>query len=242
MSEDFAQKLFGTPPAPSAAPAPTPAAPAAADVLYSSQAPAPAPVPARVPAPVAPEPAAPSVQSRAEDVNTQPATNDARAIVDAPTITLDDLAKSIPDAIAEARKADTGRTLYGDQERDAIAETIPMDGMEGATPETIAAARTELANMAIDAGASADDVAALRAALVDARINPLTDEQRMESRGRCVAAFNEAFGMDAARTLDITRKWLNGDARRAATFGQVGDNPVVALMAARLALAAQRRR
>lgn len=158
------------------------------------------------------------------------------------SLTPDDVRKTIPPEIAEARKADTGRTLYADQERDTIAESIVMDGMENMQPETVAAWRTEYANMAIDAGATQADVSVLHSALVAARSSPLTDEARAAARAECVTAFNRTYGQEAYKTLEITRAWIQQDLRRNVLFSQVGDDPQIALLAARLALAAQRRR
>ncbi len=159
-------------------------------------------------------------------------------------LTPDAVRAAIPESIAQARAADSSRRLYSDQERDAIAASIPLDDMQGQsmTGETAAAIRTELANMAMDAGATRADVDVLRSALADAHTTPLTDETRMAARNECVAAFNSTFGQEAFKTLEITRAWIQRDPRRNAMFAQVGDNPQVALLAARLALAAQRRR
>lgn len=262
MNGDLAQTLYGTPTATSASPAPasSPAAPTAphataADVLYSRPAPvqvmppapatasAPAPAPAtstlqQAPAPApAAAPAAQPVQSDADDAHPV----DTAAIE---ALTPDAVRAAIPESIAQARAADSSRRLYGDQERDAIAASIPLDDMQGQgmTGDTAAAIRTELANMAMDAGATRADVDVLRSALADAHTTPLTDEGRMAARNACVAAFNSTFGQEAFKTLEITRTWIQQDPRRNAMFAQVGDNPQVALLAARLALAAQRRR
>lgn len=257
MNGDLAQTLYGTPTATSALPAPasSPAAPhaTAADVLYSKPAPvqvtppaaatasAPAPAPATPTPTVQPAPAAAPVaqpvQADADDAHAVDA-----AVIKA--LTPDAVRAAIPENIAQARVADSSRRLYGDQERDAIAASIPLDDMQGQgmTGETAAAIRTELANMALDAGATRADVDVLRSALADARTTPLTDETRMAARNECVAAFNSAFGQEAFKTLEITRAWIQQDPRRNAMFAQVGDNPQVALLAARLALAAQRRR
>lgn len=253
---DIAQTLYG---APTATPAPTPA-PAitltAADVLYSNPSPAPAPSspPAPVPVPVtvaqpAPAPAAQPVQpvqSDAEKIDSATIegvhTAETAVIEALGKLTPDDIRNAIPDAIVEARQADASRRLYADKERDALAESIPMDGMQGVPPETVAAIRTELANMVLDAGATHAEVNVFSRALADAKASPLTEETRIAARDQCIAAYNEAFGQEAYRTLTITRAWIQQDPRRHAIFAQVGDNPQIALLAARLALAAQRRR
>lgn|GEM_PF-2443685 len=157
-------------------------------------------------------------------------------------ISVGDVLAAIPSAIAEARKADTSRRLFGDQERDALAESFTLEDVAGMQPETRAAVRTELANMAADAGASRADVDVLRSALADAQANPMTSEQRIASRDAAISAFNEAYGDQAYKTLEITRAWIQQDPRRHAIFAQVGDSPAAALLASRLALAAQRRR
>lgn len=234
---DLAQVLYGS--APAAAPAPAPAAASLSDAgsaaytLYcqvpapapAPAAPAPAPSPAPAPAPAAPEPPA------------QPdAPEDAPAAL--ARITAADVHAAIPADIVAARQADTGRRLFGDQERDALAESFALEGTSGMHPEAVAAVRVELANMTLDAGATRADVEVLRDALAAA---PLTDEQRIASRDACISAFNDAYGDQAYKTLEITRAWLQQDPRRHAIFAQVGDNPQAALLAARLALAARRR-
>lgn len=156
-------------------------------------------------------------------------------------VTADAIRAAIPEEISAARKADTARSLFGDRERDALAESFALEEVEGIQPETLAAVKTELANMAIDAGATRADVDVLRVALAESHA-PMTDEQRTASRDACVSAYNETYGEQAYKTLEITLAWIQQDPRRHALFAQVGDDPQAALLAARLALAAQRRR
>lgn len=239
---DAADILYGAP----AQPPTPPSVPAksAAETLYcqtpeSATPPAPAPTPpAPAPVPVTP----PAADASTAKPGVGPA--DAAAVLpDAlANFTPADITKAIPVETLEARKADTGRTLYGDLARDAIAESFAFEDVPGMQPETLAAVKTELANMAIDAGANQADVDVLRTAIAEANANPLTDVQRIASRDACIEAFNSTYGENATRTLEITRTWIQQDPRRHAFFAQVGDDPRAALLAARLALASKFRR
>ncbi len=238
MSGDLAQALYGSPAA-VASPSLPVTAPAPENVLYPEVTspkpvqvtpPTASPVPATSPA-LAPTPS-PSALAVSEIPSAPSPT---------PAITPDDIRKAIPEAIANTRKADVERTLFADAERDALAESIPMRDTEGLAPETVAAARLELANIAIDCGASQSDVAMISNALIAARANPMTNEQRAAARNGCITAFNETYGQEAYKTAEITRRWIQQDPRLNSIFSNVGDNKEVALIAARLALAAQRR-
>lgn len=247
---DLAQALYGSAPvAPAASPAPPASAPDAKSGAYTlycqpvTADPAPSPAPAPAAPPPAPEPQADPTGIDDADQNARPAADNVRgAEVEAlARLTPDAVRAAIPAAIVEARAADTARHLFGDQERDALASSLALDDVPGMQPETVAAVRKELANMALDAGATHADLDVLSAALAEAQAGPLTNEQRIASRDQCITAYNEAYGQEATRTLQITRAWLASDPRRAAIFEAAGgDNPKVAMLAARLALAAQR--
>ena len=139
------------------------------------------------------------------------------------------------------RAADKGRALFAD--RSQFADIIaPETIAPGAPVEVAHAMAAEVVDMALDAGCTADDLSVIQTALQDLRTTPLTDATRIESREACVQAFNEEFGEQAHSVWVQTRAWVAADPRRAAILAQVGDSPEVAVRAARMALAAQRRR
>jgi hypothetical protein len=183
---------------------------------------APAPTPVEPPQPEPP---------KAEDKPADPVELESPEVIAQKAI--DGIRDAIPDAIKEDR-ARRGRDFF-DAVPEALQREIDPAEFADLPPPMAKAVAREFQEMALDAGATADDVGAIRAALADVTIKPPTDEQRVASREACIVAFNEAFGMEAAKVLATTRAWVAADPRRARILESVGDVPAVAVRIAQLA-------
>jgi hypothetical protein len=263
---DVAATLYPSPPAPAAATPPAAPAPAPSfartplvdpaarlygepTVATAPAAPAPNPAarPAPAPATSAPAPASSGKPAAVDKPATEAPADGERAEASTPADPLTperakEIAKTFVDLAPEDVKADRarrGRDFY-DAVPDGIAREVAAGEWADMPADAAKALQSELAEMTLDAGATAEDLAVVREALAEARATPMTDEARIASRDRCIDAFNDAFGKDAAKVLATTRTWVAADPRRAALIAKVGDNPTVALRMARLAMAAQR--
>ncbi len=223
-----------------------------ASILYPDSAappPAPAPAPAASPAPspaaiAAPPPApapAPAVQATAASPSPTPAPAPAdspapAAPSDAPALTADAIAASVPEDIRQQR-AEATRRLYGTD--DALAEALPDDefATDGLAPEVQVAMAHEIRAIAGDIGLNVDDVDAIRSVIRD---TPPSDEQRVANREQIVDSLNARYGDGAYQAWIDARKFVALDPRRAALLAPAGDDPKTVLRLVELAQAAKR--
>lgn len=226
MMPTAAEILYGAPSAPAAVPAPAPApapTPAPIAAIPPAQAPAAAPVPTQAPAP------APSTSST-------DATAPAPA-ADIAGLTADMIKSGVPADVLKAR-SDPARRMYGD----TLVDALPDDEfhVEGVAADAQAALAAETRAIANDMNLQPADVDLVRTALRSVQAEPPTDEARIAGRESAVEMLNRTYGDQATEVVNLARRFLQADPRRAALLAPAGDDPKVIARVVELALQARR--
>jgi len=198
------------------------------DALYRSPPPPPAAAPVQAPPPVA---AIPPAQAPV----TAPA--DAPA-ADVTGLTPEIIKAGIPADVLKARSSDPARRLYAD----TLVDALPDDEfqVEGVAPDAQIALASETRALAQDMSMQPADIDLVRTALRSVQAEPPTDEARVANRESAVEMLNRTYGDQATEVVNLARRFLQDDPRRAALLAPAGDDPKVIARVVELALQARR--
>lgn len=208
---DFAQALYGTPPASEVS--------AVIDIPPAG-------------ATTQPVPSTTQPATDAAPVETTKVDDTIPPVAITPEAMREAIEKAIPDTVKEQR-ADPARMLFNDAQT-IFKEAIPADAfnVEGLDTDMQTALVEEVREMAADIGLEAQDIPDIAAALANP---PTTEAEIISSRESAVELLNREYGPKAAAALNLARAFMRADPRRAAMLAPAGDNPQVVLKICRLA-------